>query len=212
MRFVTSSQMKRLDSLAQKQYGIPSLILMENAGRLAAEEILKRFKKGKAAIFCGKGNNGGDGFVVARCLSEHGIKTDVFLLSKPHEIKNRDPLTNCNILRRLGVKLTVLNSLKVSAKYDFFVDALFGIGFKGSLPSFIEKLVSVLNKTKKPIFSLDVPTGMDATTGRIGNSCIKAYKTITFGLPKMGFKKQQAKKFLGKLIVKDIGIPKKLTK
>lgn len=215
---VTAAQMKKIDRLAQTKYAIPSIILMENAGRASAEEIIKEHKKGKAAVFCGRGNNGGDGFVCARYLRRKGIKTDVFLFTRCSEIKNKNPFVNLAILRKMGVKIKEVSSekdiekIKRNFRYVFIVDAIFGIGFKGLLPEKIANIVNFLNGTKKPIYALDTPSGMNATSGKVQGACIRAYKTITFGLPKKGFFEKGARSCTGKVVVKNIGFPAQLLK
>ena len=210
---VTASQMKEIDRLAQERFAIPSIILMENAGRAAAEEILKRYKKGSCAVFCGRGNNGGDGFVTARYLKKNGIKPVIFLLGKISDIRNKDPFINLTILKRIGVRVIEISEArdferaKRDFRYNFVIDAIFGIGFKGKLPEKISTLINFLNKTKKTIYSLDVPSGMDATTGEVDSTSIKAYKTITFGLLKKGFLLKKSKSYTGRVLVKDIGFP-----
>ena len=213
---VTSAEMKEIDRLAEEEYFMPSIILMENAGRASAEEILKKNKKGKAAVFCGKGNNGGDGFVCSRHLFKNGVKTDVFLLGRCGDIKNRDPLANLKILRKAGVPVKEITSpkdlerLRKNFPYDIIVDAIFGIGFKGKLPENIENIVKFINSAGKRVYSLDAPSGLDATSGKTQGACVKAYMTITFGLPKTGLLKRQARKYVGRLIVRDIGFPEEL--
>jgi len=215
-RAVTASQMKTIDALAQEKYGIPSLALMETAGQESAEEMLKMFKKGRVALFCGKGNNGGDGFVCARYLKKAGIEPVVFLVSKYRDIKNPDPRANLSRIKKMGIKIQTIDSeakMKNITKrfdFDFIVDAIFGIGFKGALTGHVAKVVDFINETKRPVFSLDVPSGLDATSGRSKGPCVVALRTVTFGLPKTGFFKKEAKKYLGKLIVKNIGFPRKL--
>jgi len=214
---VTAARMKEIDRLAQVKYGIPSIILMENAGRAAAEEILKKRRKGKAAVFCGKGNNGGDGFVVARYLAQKGVKTDVFLLAKRSEIK-KDPRVNLGILEKKGMKICEVKTKKDFARirrnfrYDIIIDAIFGIGFKGSLPKNIREAVNFMNRTGIPIYALDVPSGLDATTGKARGASIRAHETITFGVLKTGFLKKAAKPYVGKVIRKNIGFPSALFK
>jgi len=215
-RYVTSEEMKEIDRVAQEEYGIPSTTLMESAGRVSAEEILKDFKSGKAYIFSGKGNNGGDGFVVAEYLHKGGIDVTVHILGRATDIKNADPLLNFKKIKKLGITLNEITSdrdvvlLKSNFNCDLIVDAIFGIGFKGRLKDEIESLVKFLNSTGKPIYSLDVPSGFDATTGGVEGACVVAKKTITFGLPKKGFLEKGAKQYIGQLLVKDIGFPKKL--
>jgi len=211
---ITASGMKRLDQLAQEKYAIPSLILMENAGRTSAEEISKRFKKGRGAIFCGKGNNGGDGFVCARYLKDMGLDADIFTFAEKEEIKKKDALLNLTILLKQGAKIKGLLEekdllkIKQNFQYDFIVDAIFGIGFKGALPEKIASMVDFLNGVKIPRYAIDVPSGLDADTGKVNGTCMKAHKTITFGLLKKGFITKEARKYTGKIVVKNIGFPK----
>ena len=212
MKYVTAKKISKIDKLAQTRYLIPSLILMENAGRAVAEEILKQLKKGpsrKVALFCGKGNNGGDGMVVARHLACEGIKADVFLLGKSRDIKKPDPLTNLNMIRKM--KLKIIESFdQKKFNYGLIVDAIFGTGFRGELPAHIACLVEFLNRTGLPIFSIDVPSGLDATTGKAANACIKATRTVTFGLPKQGLIKSAGPRRSGRVVVRNISYPKTL--
>lgn len=218
MRYVTSKEMKEIDRVAQEEYGIPSAVLMENAGRVFAEEILKDFKNSKVYIFSGRGNNGGDGFVVAEHLNKSGIDVTVHILGHAVDIKNTDPLLNLKRIKKLGITLKEITSekdvtlLKSNFRCNLIVDAIFGIGFKGKLQNEIESLVSFLNSTNKPIYSLDVPSGFNATTGKVEGTCIIANKTITFGLPKKGFLEKSTNSYIGQLVVKNIGFPKKLLK
>ncbi|MBN1354043.1 MAG: NAD(P)H-hydrate epimerase [Candidatus Omnitrophica bacterium] len=214
MKTVTSKRMKQLDMAAQEVYGIPSVVLMENAGGAAAREIKKFYRKGsKASVFCGKGNNGGDGFVCARYLALSGIETEVFLLARYQDVKNTDPLINLDILNKMGIPVkgiitkSDVERLKTGFRCDFIVDAIFGIGFKGDLPEHIGEVISFLNHTRKPVFSLDVPSGLDATSGIARGACVKARKTIAFGFAKTGFFRKDGPFFSGRIIVKDIGLP-----
>ncbi|GAJ03602.1 unnamed protein product, partial [marine sediment metagenome] len=216
MRYVTANKIREIDKLAQTKYSIPSLILMENAGRTASEEILiyiDNNRSKRVAIFCGKGNNGGDGLVVARHLKSKDINVVVYLLGYVKDVKKIDPVTNLNIVRKMGIKIIELPDLKSVKKLrrrfscDVVIDAIFGTGFSGKLPEHIRVLVHFLNKTGKPIFSLDVPSGLDATTGEIADTSIKATKTITFGLPKTGFIKGDGPDFTGQVITRNISYP-----
>lgn len=213
--------MKKLDRIAQEKYGIPSIILMELAGRGSAKEISKDFKGKsiKAAIFCGRGNNGGDGFVCARYLKNRGVAVDVFLFGKSKDVKNNDPRLNLAILKKMRIPVTELSSgksgksiegLKKNFKYDVAVDAIFGIGFRGRLPDQIAEVVEFLNKASIPVYAIDVPSGLNATTGAVQDLSVKARKTITFGFAKKGFYKKDGPKITGKIVVKDIGFPANL--
>lgn len=219
MKHVTANKIREIDILAQTKFSIPSLILMENAGKIACEEILKSINNNlskKVSIFSGRGNNGGDGFVAARHLKSRGASVDVYLLGKIRDVKKPDPLTNLKIVRKMGIKLTELIDIKSVKKLrrrfrsDVIVDAIFGTGFSGKLPEHMAVLVNFLNSTGTPIFSLDVPSGLDATTGRVLDTCIKATKTITFGLPKTGFIKSDGPDFAGEVLIRNITYPQSL--
>jgi len=216
IKHVSANSIRQIDTLAQRQYLIPSSILMENAGRTAAEEILKHIKKSKLkkiAVFCGKGNNGGDGFVLARHLKSAGVKVDIYILGSMRDIKNPDPCTNMKIAEKFGIRITEITDLKSVKRlrrrffYDAIVDAMFGTGFSGSFPMHIALLIKFLNDTKRPIYSVDVPSGLDATTGKILEIAIKAVITVTFGLPKIGFIKCDGPRHTGKVLVRNISYP-----
>lgn len=217
MKSVTVSQMKRLDSLALKRYGIPALILMENAGRSAAEEALKMLpEKGarRVAVFCGYGNNGGDGFVCARHLINRGIQTWIYLAGKKKEFSEETRL-NYRILRKMRQNPELIKSAnafgrleKEIKKYNLIIDGIFGIGLKGEPDRFYQGLFNLLNASKLPILALDTPSGLDADTGRPLGNAIQAAKTVTFGLLKKGLTKPQANKFTGKISIGDISLPR----
>ena len=143
-----------------------------------------------------------------------GIKTHFFLLGSSRDLKSADSLINLNILKKMDAKIKELVSaedfdkVKRSFHYDFIVDAMFGIGFKGALPCELANLVSFLNEKRRPTYALDVPSGLDATTGALHGACIKAYKTITFGLLKTGLQKKSRKPYTGRVVIKDIGLVK----
>ena len=217
MKVVTAAQMKELDRRAQEEYGIESVTLMENAGRSAAEEILKEAGKNTScALFCGSGNNGGDGFVCARYLKERGCDACVFLLGRREDIKKKGPLRNLALLDKKGIKVTEvvskkdIENIKKAFPYGAIVDAIFGIGFKGVLPENVAAAVNFLNDTEKPIYALDIPSGLDATSGEAYGPCVKARVTITFGMPKSAFLVKGARRFTGRVVVKNIGFPEEL--
>ncbi|HCJ65887.1 MAG TPA: NAD(P)H-hydrate epimerase [Elusimicrobia bacterium] len=226
MDYLTVKEINEIDRLASKKYGIPSIILMENAGRAVAEETIKTLKRQipryrrdtktqKIAIFCGSGKNGGDGFVSARYLFNHGYMIEVYLLKNPTKISG-DSLTNFTILKKIGIKtklvsVNIFSNLSHELKsVDCIIDALFGTGLKGKIEGLPAQLIKLINQTKKSIISIDIPSGLDADTGFSFGECIKATVTVTMGYPKKGFPNPQAKKFLAKLIIADIGYPKQL--
>ncbi len=219
MRYITSQQMKEIDRRAIEEFGVPSLVLMENAGRGAAGVALDMVsdKTDKKVIcVCGKGNNGGDGFVCARHLINNGIDTEIFLTGEPSGLKG-DAKINFDILRKMKVKIRILKSDKDLELFNerlkdaqLIIDAIFGIGLSGEIKEPYSKAIRTMNQCKKSILAIDVPSGLDASTGNILGVCIKARKTVSFGLPKTGFRENQGPSSTGELIIADISIPKQL--
>ena len=148
VKAVTAAQMKEIDRLAQDEYGISSIRLMENAGIKSAKEIQKDFKSGRACVCAGCGNNGGDGFVCARALKNYGIEVDIFLIGLVSDIKNEAPLINFRKAEELAIPLKELirekdvKQFKKNFCYNIIVDAIFGIGFRGDLPENISDITS----------------------------------------------------------------------
>ena len=218
---LTREEMRELDRKAIEEYKIPGIILMENAGRNVAEEVLQMIDdphQAKVAILCGKGNNGGDGFVVARHIHNHGISVDVFLVAKISDIlKDGDAGTNLQIL--LNMKISVKEILDISGvnsilnelnNYNILVDALFGTGLSGDVREPFKTLIDGVNNLNKPIVSVDIPSGLDSNTGKILGAAIKATKTVTFAAAKKGFYLGEGTSYTGNVTVTDISIPKDL--
>ena len=218
---LTREEMRELDRKAIEEYKIPGIVLMENAGRNVAEEVLQMIdnpQKVKVAILCGKGNNGGDGFVVARHLHNHSIHVDVFLIAKISDIlKDGDAGTNLQIL--LNMKISVKEILDISGvnsilnelnNYNILVDALFGTGLSGDVREPFKTLIDGVNNLNKPIVSVDIPSGLDSNTGKILGAAIKATKTVTFAAAKKGFYLGEGTSYTGNVTVTDISIPKDL--
>lgn len=218
---VTRDEMRELDRKAIEEYKIPGLVLMENAGRNVAEEVLKMTtnpQKTKVAVLCGKGNNGGDGFVVARHLHNYHISVKIFLVAQiPVVLKDRDAGTNLQIL--LHMKIPVSEVLDIPAatgvlpeldSYDIIIDALFGTGISGEVQEPFKSLIRGVNRLNKTIISVDVPSGLDCNDGKVLGSALKAKKTITFAASKRGFYLGNGPAHTGEIIVTDIGIPKEI--
>jgi len=211
MRTISREEAKLIDERVAKELGLSTLILMENAGRSVAEEIIK-LKKKRVAIFCGKGNNAGDGFVCARHLLSKGLNPDVFLLTEISEIKNEARI-NLDTLLKLKPKIFKINAenfifYKNKIKnYDLVVDAIFGIGLKGEILGLFKEVIEAINSLAKYVVSIDIPSGLDADRGKILGACIKADKTITFLAIKKGMLINEGPKYSGKIIVKDLGFP-----
>jgi NAD(P)H-hydrate epimerase len=216
MKVVTAEEMRKIDEKAIKELGIPGLTLMGNAGKRVVEVIKREFKdlkKKKVDVFVGKGNNGGDGLVVARLLNREKVKVKVFVTGKKRELKG-DARTNLEraLKKKIEVvELSNLRGLKSELKESgLIIDALLGTGTKGEVKGFLASLIKILNGTNKPIISIDIPSGLDADRGRILGACIKATHTVTMGLPKRGLILFPGAKYAGRLSIVDIGIPKQL--
>ena len=218
---LTHEEMRELDRKAIVEYKIPGIILMENAGRNVAEEVLKMIgdlQQTKVAILCGKGNNGGDGFVVARHLHNHYIPVDVFLVAKISDIlKDGDAGTNLQILLNMKIPIKELlditdvnNILKDLYSYNILIDALFGTGLSGEVREPFKTLINCINNLNKSIVSVDIPSGLDCNTGKILGAAVKATKTVTFAVSKKGFYLAEGPNYAGEVIVTDISIPREL--
>jgi hydroxyethylthiazole kinase-like uncharacterized protein yjeF len=212
MKLVTSSQMRNIDKKTIEGIGIPGLELMEKAGKgvsLAAKEMLGDVKNKKVVIFCGRGNNGGDGFVVGRYLSEWGAEVEFYLTAKAEDVKG-DAKTDLEKAEKLGLPITeVLKKEEIPPKIeaDLVVDALFGTGFSGEITGYMKDVVELINSSHAPVISVDVPSGLHADTGQFTGPCIKAERTVTMALPKIGHFFFPGKEISGKVSVVDIGVP-----
>ncbi len=221
MYLLTAEEMRKLDHAAINQLGIPGIVLMENAGLKIVQEVFNLIgnPKGKTVtIFAGRGNNGGDGFVVARHLLNAGAEVKVFLLAEPEEMTG-DAKTNMEILIAMGhkvfpiIKPNSLNIVRLAMVYaDVVIDAIFGTGFRGMIPTNIGNVIEIINTSEKPVISVDIPSGLEADTGRVNGPCIKAASTITFGQNKLGLIIGAGPEYVGKLSVVDISIPDSLVK
>lgn len=213
-QILTASQSKALDKKAEEKFGMPVLLLMENAGRSVSEEALQilRIQPGKIAIFCGKGNNGGDGFCAARHLLSAGIKPDIYLVGKISDIKKEAGI-NLDILLRLKQKIIEAGPEKLPLiktkvkKYSLIIDGLLGVGARGELKQFYQEIIGIINTSKAYILSIDIPSGLDATSGRILGRCVKADKTITFVAKKRGMVTDEGRAHCGEILTRGIGIP-----
>lgn len=212
MKTISAVRMRAIDRMATEKQGIPSIILMENAGRGAAEEILRvlrRVAKPKVCIVCGPGNNGGDGFVAARHLKIAGVAVTCFLAGERRSLK-KDARTQFRILENLNVtvrpvKTATAEFKKVLKQADICVDALFGIGLNREVGEPLCSLIDAINACAKKVVALDIPSGLDATTGRIWGTCIRAHTTVTFQAVKTGLCRREGPKHSGQVVVCHIG-------
>jgi len=219
MKVALNDEMKKIDKAAIEKYGIPGVILMERAGMSVFNEIIKEFDlSSKLTIVCGRGNNGGDGFVIARYLYDRGYKVKVFILGEKEGIKG-DALINYNIIRNLGldIKEIIYDNDIISLKeniinYPIVVDALFGTGLNKDVAGIPEKVINIINKYSKYTISVDIPSGIGGNDGKVHKVAVKANKTIAFGLPKCGNLIYPGADYNGELLIADIGIPKEIIK
>ena len=215
---VTPVQMQALDSAAIEEYGIAGLILMENAGRGCAEFIMSEYgdqcAKG-VALLCGPGNNGGDGFVIARHLFQHGIKAHIFSLAPVEKFKG-DALVNYKIAKNLNIPFSEILSeadadpLKEALKKGFglIVDAIFGTGLSREVSGRFARAIDAANSSCLPIVAIDIPSGLSGLTGQVLGIAIKAAATCTMALPKTGLVTSPGFEYTGRLHVVEIGIPR----
>ena len=213
-------EIREIDRKAIEEYEIPGIILMENAGRNVAEEVLKMLPgtdSTRVVIFCGKGNNGGDGFVIARHLYNKGVDVSVYLTTEVSSILcDGDSLTNLKILLNMNFEIKELREERIGAigkelhGYNVIVDAIFGTGLKGEVREPVRTLISKINEADLPVVSVDIPSGLSCDDGIVLGTAVKATKTVTFVAAKTGFFKECGKEYTGELIVSDISVPREL--
>lgn len=213
MIVATPEKMRECDDHAIRKWGIPSAVLMENAGRSTYRLLKEEYVTGarRLAVFCGQGNNGGDGFVVARYALRDGISTQVFLLAEPGSLKG-DALLNMELFRALGGKIVPLEGDAVRAakgieECDLIVDAIFGTGLTKEVRGVQRAVIEEMNRSGKPVVSLDIPSGLDGKRGVPLGVAVKATHTYTYGSPKVGQLLYPGAAYRGRLTVVDIGLP-----
>jgi hydroxyethylthiazole kinase-like uncharacterized protein yjeF len=216
MRVLNAAQMREADRRTIEEIGIPSLVLMENAGRqvvAAMEAMYTDLLERHVAVLCGRGSNGGDGFVVARTLVQRGVEVSVFLIGGVAEVKG-DARTNLEILGRLGLSVVEIADsqaweLHFSEISDctLIVDAIFGIGINAPLTGLMETVVADVNGSGIPIVSIDLPSGLSADSPEPLGDSIEASMTVTLAAPKISLVLPPAERRAGDIVIADIGIP-----
>jgi len=207
--YVTADEMRQIDEISFRDFQVNVLMLMENAGRATAT-LANRMLSGKTlgkriACLVGGGNNGGDGMVAARHLANWGVHVDVIVGTTKDKVREV-PLEQLRILEKMGIP--ILSKDYSLTDYDLVVDGLIGYGLEGNPRDKIGVMIEDANRSGRPILAIDLPSGMNATTGEAYTPCIKATSTLTLALPKTGFLAQNAKPYLGDLYVADISIPR----
>ncbi|MBZ5503214.1 MAG: NAD(P)H-hydrate dehydratase [Acidobacteriia bacterium] len=218
MKILTAAEMREVDRLTTERYRVPSLTLMENAGKSVADFIQARFgdlAQRRIVVLCGKGNNGGDGFVAARHLLKMGAKPDVFLCADPREVKG-DAATNLKRWKKASANLVVIrnstawhSSRAAVASADIIVDALLGTGLRGPAEGLLAEVIHDINRREptRMVVAVDIPSGLAADTGEFAAASVRADHTITFTAPKRGMFLRDASGAVGRLTVCDIGSP-----
>jgi hydroxyethylthiazole kinase-like uncharacterized protein yjeF len=216
MRLVKAAEMQQMDRMAIEEIGIPGIVLMENAGRGAARFFLEHFtpsSNDNVVILCGRGNNGGDGYVVARHLGQAGINVSIAILSQVDRISG-DALMNLDIIRRMDLEIHEITDIEKWENFrhrlqhaHFIVDAILGTGLNAPVRGFYRTVIENLHKIHKPVMSIDVPSGLNADSGQVMGAAVQADLTVTFGFPKLGLTVFPGAGLAGRLVGIDIGIP-----
>jgi hydroxyethylthiazole kinase-like uncharacterized protein yjeF len=215
MKISTVEQMRNLDKSAIENFGIPQEFLMENAGEAVYFVILQEhgIQNKTFTVFCGMGNNGGDGLVVARKIHSIGGDVQVYLLGDEKKFKG-SAKKNLEIAAKLPIKITQIDSMESvkseALECDAIVDALFGTGLTRDVEGAYREAIRLINQSQKPVFSIDIPSGINGDTGHIMGEAVRADYTITFGLPKQGNMLYPGFEYCGKLYVTHISFPPSL--
>jgi NAD(P)H-hydrate epimerase len=216
VRILTAAQMREADRFTIEDIGIPSLVLMENAGRQVVAAIEAAYEQqlaGRVAVLCGRGNNGGDGFVVARTLLQRGVDTAVFVIGSVAEIRG-DARTNLDILGRLGLTVVEIGDeqswelhFSEIAQCTLIVDAILGTGLKSAVSGMLETVFADVNASDIPIVAVDLPSGLSADTPQLIGDCIGATMTVTLAAAKLPLVLPPGEAHAGDVVIADIGIP-----
>ncbi|MEW6686015.1 MAG: NAD(P)H-hydrate dehydratase [Candidatus Edwardsbacteria bacterium] len=235
LKVASSVEMKNIDRRTIEKYNVPGLSLMENAGRSVVEILekiwaeiqekeieftpdLRHWSGGllnrtKVMVLCGKGNNGGDGFVVARYLVNKRAVPAIFLLGKRREIKG-DARTNLENITKMGIPLIEIHNQRLLPKFqeslkesEIVIDAIFGTGFKGEITGYLARIIEMVNASEKLVIAVDLPSGLDADTGDVQSATIRADVTVTMGLLKRGLLLYPGRMHAGRTFVAEIGMP-----
>jgi len=209
VHLLTADEMRRIDRHAIEDIGIPSLVLMENAGRGVAEEVMALSPRtGKRwLVMAGKGNNGADGVVAARHLANAGFQVAVMYAADPDTLVGEAAVQR-DIARKLGIPLMAYSEGCVDWRnYDGVIDALLGTGTGGAPRGVLAEMIRAMSESGKPVVAVDIPSGLDADTGQVHDPCVRAVKTVALAFKKRGLAQYPGLAFAGEVAVRDIGIP-----
>jgi NAD(P)H-hydrate epimerase len=213
--FLTRDQTRAFDRRAIEHFGIPALVLMENAGRGTVDVLQTLGVRGPVLVCCGKGNNGGDGMVIARHLANRRIAAHVLLFAQPTELSD-DAAAQWHINERLQLPAEVWNGderqlTAALANAEWAVDGLFGTGLAGPMRPPFDRIAGLINAGTAHVLAVDIPSGLDADSGLPMGATVRARHTVTFVAPKVGFANPAAAEWLGQVHVVDIGVAFHLT-
>ena len=220
MKLVTAAEMRELDRRAIEEVGIPSLVLMENAGRTTYQILRREFPDlaGPVAVVAGRGNNGGDGCVVARYLAQAGMPVVIFLVAARDQVQG-DARINLEIASRLGIEIVEVQEEKDLnplahrlSRSELIVDALLGTGLNSEVRGLLRLVIDEINHLRPPVLAVDIPSGLSADTGEPLGAAVKAQVTVTYGWPKIGQILPPGRDYVGRLWQVDISIPPELAK
>lgn len=209
---LSRDEVRRIDEIAIQQYGIPGIVLMENAGRGAAEHLIDIVDDQPCFILCGKGNNAGDGYVIARHLQLLGGNPEIIQLADPAGLRG-DAATNWQICQRAAIPTTVVtlqnetSELRKVQQAGYLVDAILGTGARGAPQDRFARFIEAANQASAVRIAIDIPTGLDCDSGITSKPCFQAAYTLTFVARKKGCALPSAEPFVGKTHVIPIGIP-----
>jgi len=216
MYLVTADEMREMDRRTIEEFALPGRVLMENAGRGAVRFFLEFFGeagKKSVAVIAGSGNNGGDGFVMARCLHQQGIPVTVYLLAERNRVKG-DARVNLELLDALAVPVVEITDISAFQAADgamghhhIWIDALLGTGLNSDVRGLFQHAIDRINELNRPVFSVDIPSGVNSDTGQICGTCIHASATATFAFAKSGHLLHPGAEHTGRLRIVDIGVP-----
>jgi NAD(P)H-hydrate epimerase len=228
MTYLTRAQVREIDRRAIEEFGVPGIVLMENAGRGAAEILMRLNPERRPVwIYCGKGNNGGDGFVIARHLDIQGYSVVVVACDDPAGLSG-DAAVNCRVVKTSDILILPPSIPNLDTMFSFMkhnkakleamegskpvwvVDAIFGTGLSGPIRGTLAMCVEKMKSDGTKVLAVDIPSGLDCDTGKPPGPCVRADHTVTFVAPKAGFANPEAREWLGEVHVVGIGAPRVL--
>ena len=209
MKVAKAEEMRLMDRMTIEETGIAGIVLMENASQAVARAAKKAKSTGRCCVVCGGGNNGGDGFAVARLMANAGYLVEVVFLGEEGKLP-ADATANAQVAKKMGFSFlrTEEEAMAAIGRADLVVDALFGTGFHGVPRQREAKLIATINASEAYVVAVDIPSGVNADNGQVEGEAVRADKTVTFHLPKVGLLLYPGAEYAGEVEIADISIPK----